>query len=105
MDNHDGYGTETYTQLQRYTPVYKEQDKCIYLATLVQNELIKSLGLHNRGVKQKNLSVCRETNAPTVLIETAFIDNRNEEQLLNDQSFQSKAAEAIKLAIDKYFAD
>lgn len=103
-DNHDGHGTETYTQLQRYTPVYKDQEKCIYLAQLVQNELVKALGLYNRGVKQQNLSVCRETNAPTVLIETAFIDNQNEEKLLNDQAFQSKAAEAIKLAIDKYFA-
>jgi len=104
-DSKDGYGIETYTQSERYTPVYKYQEKCIYLAVLVQNELVKALGLYNRGVRQENLSVCRETNAPAVLIETAFIDNQNEEMLLNDQAFQSKAAEAIKLAIDKYFAD
>jgi N-acetylmuramoyl-L-alanine amidase len=104
-DNKDGYGIETYTQLEFYKPVFKDQEKCIYLAALVQNELVKSLGLYNRGVKKDNLSVCRETNAPSVLIETAFIDNPDEEMLLNDQDFQSKAAEAIKLAIDKYFAD
>lgn len=104
-DSHDGYGIETYTQKELYKPVFEHQEECIYLAALVQKELVEALGLHDRGIKKKNLSVCRETNAPTVLIETAFIDNQAEELLLNDQAFQNKAAEAIKRAVDKYFAD
>ncbi len=103
-DLHDGYGIETYTQKELYKPVFEHQEECIYLAALVQKELVEALGLHDRGIKKKNLSVCRETNAPAILIETAFIDNQNEELLLNDQAFQDKAAEAVKLAVDKYFA-
>jgi len=100
---HTGHGTEVYTEPDRLSPVYKQQEISRYLAGLVQNELSKALGLTDRGTKEKDLAVCRETNLPAILVETAFIDNREEELLLNDPSFQDKAAAAIKQGIDRYF--
>jgi N-acetylmuramoyl-L-alanine amidase len=101
---HTGRGTEVYTEPDRLNPVYKQQENSRYLAGLVQNELIKALGLTDRGIREKDLAVCRETNTPAILIETAFIDVKEEEVLLNDTSFQDKAAAAIKLGIDSYFS-
>lgn len=101
---HTGRGTEVYTEPDRLNPVYKQQENSRYLAGLVQNELIKALGLTDRGIREKDLAVCRETNTPAILIETAFIDVKEEESLLNDTSFQDKAAAAIKLGIDSYFS-
>ncbi len=103
-DYHTGRGTEVYTEPDRLNPVYKQQENSRYLAGLVQNELIKALGLTDRGIREKDLAVCRETNTPAILIETAFIDVKEEELLLNDPSFQDKTAAAIKLGIDGYFS-
>lgn len=101
---HTGRGTEVYTEPDRLNPVYKQQENSRYLAGLVQNELINALGLTDRGIREKDLAVCRETNTPAILIETAFIDVKEEEMLLNDPSFQDKTAAAVKLGIDGYFS-
>ena len=41
---------------------------------------------------------------PSILIETAFISNPEEERRLNDDAYQDKMAEAIIAGIRKYFA-
>lgn len=102
--DHKTSGTTTYTEPLSGNPVYKQQDDSKRLARLVQDELIQALGLPNRGVREEGLSVCRETNAPAILVETAFIDNKNDEKLLKDSKFQENAAEAIGHGIDSYFA-
>ncbi|HEX2945849.1 MAG TPA: N-acetylmuramoyl-L-alanine amidase [Clostridia bacterium] len=102
---HTGYGTEVYTEPERLNPVYQQQDESRLLAAFVQNELIKTLGLTDRGIREKDLAVCRETNAPSILVETAFIDNKEEELLLSNPSFQDLAAAAVKQGIDSYFND
>lgn len=104
-EDHDGHGTEVYTEPAASNPVYKQQEDSRKLAVLAQNELINALGLTDRGIKEKNLSVCRETDAPAILIELAFIDNAEEELLLSDPSSQEKAAAAVKQAIDRYFSE
>lgn len=101
---HTGHGTEVYTEPAGSKPVYKQQEESMYLAGFVQAELTKALGLTDRGTKEKDLAVCRETNLPAILVETAFIDNREEEMLLSEPSFQDKAASAIKQGIDSYFS-
>ncbi|GKU31670.1 N-acetylmuramoyl-L-alanine amidase [Clostridium folliculivorans] len=47
------------------------------LAQTILNNLV-SLGFTNRGIKTDNLSVLRNTTAPSVLIEGCFIDNAND---------------------------
>ncbi|MCR4436871.1 MAG: N-acetylmuramoyl-L-alanine amidase [Clostridiales bacterium] len=102
--NHIAGGTETFTEPMSGNPVYKQQEDSKRLARLVQSELVQALGLTDRGVNEEGLYVCRETNAPAILVETAFIDNKSEEKLLSDPEFQKKAAEAIGRGVDGYFA-
>ncbi len=50
-----------------------------------------NLGFANRGLKQANYHVLRETKAPAVLVEMGFIDNTNDNRL-----FDSKRNEIIQ---------
>lgn len=75
------------------------------LATLVQQELVANLGRRNIGILEANFAVLRETRVPSILVETAFISNREEEQLLATEEFRAKAAEGIAKGIMRYFAE
>lgn len=72
------------------------------LAQKIQEQLISSTGLSNRGVKEGNFSVLRKTNMPAVLVEAGFISNSNEERLLSDDKFINIIAEAIAKGICDY---
>ena len=74
----------------------------IKLSKLVQEELVKATGLTNRGCKQANFGVLRMSNMVAVLIETAFISNSAEENLLLQNDFKEKIALAIVKVIFKY---
>lgn len=74
------------------------------LALPIQAELVKSLGLRNIGIKSANFAVLRTSNMPAVLLELAFISNKEEEKLLKTDSFKNKSAEAIVKGIANYFA-
>ena len=52
-----------------------EPQKSRILAEKIQEEVIKQTNVKNRGVKDKNLHVNRETFMPSALIEVGFIDN------------------------------
>ena len=65
------------------------------LAKLIQSNLVKEIGLANRGVKNRDLLVLRETNMPAALVEVAFINNPEEEKLMRDKNFIKKAAVGI----------
>jgi N-acetylmuramoyl-L-alanine amidase len=56
----------------------------------------------DRGVKEANFAVLRDTDMPAALVELAFISNPEEEQLLNIEAFQDAAALAIATGILKY---
>lgn len=86
-----GRGTETIC--------YKKGGQAEKLANTIQNELIKSLGLKDRGIKEGNLAVLRLTKMPAVLTEVAFHSNPEEEKLLLDSSFRQRAANAIAKGI------
>jgi N-acetylmuramoyl-L-alanine amidase len=67
------------------------------LAQIIDSN-IATLGLTDRGVKttaQERLYVLIHTDAPAVLVETAFISNPEEEQQLADPAFQAQLAGAI----------
>lgn len=68
--NVSAHGTETYIQARG--------GQAEQLALKVQNALVKEIGTFNRGVKAQNLAVTRLTNAPAILIEIAFLSNRND---------------------------
>ncbi len=90
-DDPSAHGTETY-----YMNGSATGEK---LAQSIQNQLISATGLSDRGIKTENYYVLKNTNAPAILAEVAFISNPNEENLLNNDSFQNKASQAIATGI------
>lgn len=76
-------GVEVYTYLNAGV-------KAKRLAQVVQKSLL-ALGFTDRGIKEANYYVLRETKAPAVLIEIGFIDNSKDNNL-----FDSKKNEIIK---------
>jgi N-acetylmuramoyl-L-alanine amidase len=90
------HGTETFW----YTKGDEDDKK---LATELQNNVVAAVGLTDRGVKQANFAVLRESDMPAALIETAFISNPDEETLLIDPVFQQKVAVAVAKGVLGYF--
>lgn len=60
--------------------------------------------LHKASVEQAGFAVLKAPDIPSILIETAFISNPEEERRLNDDAYQDKMAEAILSGMKKYFA-
>ena len=96
-------GTETYSYYPLGRPdLYVQKDERYNLALMLQQELIAKLGRNDRGVKQANFAVLRNTGMPSALVEMAFISNPTEGPLLGQSQFQRSAAEAIADAIENY---
>ncbi|MGJ9383984.1 N-acetylmuramoyl-L-alanine amidase [Salipaludibacillus sp. CF4.18] len=74
------------------------------LASITQAQLLKKLGLRNRGVKQSGFNVIRNSKMPSVLLELGFMTNYGELQKMLTKEFQEDSAEAIKESIDLYFS-
>ena len=60
--------------------------------------------LHKASVELAGFAVLKAPDIPSILIETAFISNPEEEKRLNDDAYQDKMAEAILSGMKKYFA-
>jgi N-acetylmuramoyl-L-alanine amidase len=59
--------------------------------------------LHKPHVEQAGFAVLKAPDIPSILIETAFISNPEEEKRLNDENYQDKLATAIVSGIKRYF--
>ena len=60
--------------------------------------------LHKKHVEQAGFAVLKSPDIPSILVETAFISNPEEERKLNDNAHQDKLAVSILTGIKKYFA-
>jgi N-acetylmuramoyl-L-alanine amidase len=60
--------------------------------------------LHRGSVEQAGFAVLKAPDIPSILVETAFISNPDEEQQLRDDAHQRKLAESIRSGIRRYFA-
>jgi N-acetylmuramoyl-L-alanine amidase len=60
--------------------------------------------LHTRRVEQAAFAVLKSPDIPSILVETAFISNPEEERRLNDEAYQEQLAGSILSGIKKYFA-
>lgn len=76
-------------------------DQSISFAGKLQAEF-KALGRYDRGVKQAGFLVLYKTTMPSVLIETGFLTNPNEEKFLATADAQKKMANAMFSAFEKY---
>lgn len=97
--NGKGHGTETYyTTTKNPNRVQSEAE-----ATYIQNRLLSSWDLSDRGVKDGNFHVIRENNMPAVLVELGFIDNKEDNDKLRSPKMREAAAKAIYLGILDYY--
>jgi N-acetylmuramoyl-L-alanine amidase len=55
-------------------------------------------------VEQAGFAVLKAPDIPSILVETAFISNPEEEKRLNDDAYQDQLADAIMNGIRRYFA-
>lgn len=92
--NGQGLGLETYC--------YKFGGNGEKLARKIQDSIVSAkLYTKNRGVKEGNFHVIRETSMPACLVELAFIDNVEDSKLLREK--QEQFAVAITKGILSYF--
>ncbi|MET3132723.1 N-acetylmuramoyl-L-alanine amidase [Oxalobacteraceae bacterium GrIS 1.11] len=59
--------------------------------------------LHRGAVEQAGFAVLKAPDIPSILIETAFISNPEEEAKLTDNAYQDQLADAIVKGIKRYF--
>ncbi|KAF0099510.1 MAG: N-acetylmuramoyl-L-alanine amidase [bacterium] len=59
--------------------------------------------LHKPHVEQAGFAVLKAPDIPSILVETAFISNPEEEKRLNDEAYQDQMARAIVDGIKRYF--
>ena len=72
------------------------------LAQAVQTELVKATGRLDRKIKTTSgLYVIKNVDATSILVETSFISNLEEEKLLATQAYQYTLAKAISTGILK----
>ena len=72
------------------------------LAKSVLGEIGNINRLHKAQVEQAGFAVLKAPDIPSILVETAFISNPEEEAKLTDESYQDKMADALMRGIHKY---
>lgn len=88
------HGIETFTN-----------DQAKKLTEMIQRYLVAETGLRDRGVKQADLHITRETaryGIPGLLAELGFMTNREESALLKTDAYREKCATALAKAIREY---
>src|SRR6185437_6825320 len=72
-------------------------------------EVLSQIGdinhLHKNEVEQAGFAVLKSPDIPSILVETAFISNPDEERKLKNAAYQDKLAEAMLAGIKRYFAN
>ncbi len=74
------------------------------LGKAMLGELSNINRLHKGAVEQAGFAVLKAPDIPSVLVETAFISNPEEEKKLIDQGYQEQMADALFRGIKQYFA-
>jgi N-acetylmuramoyl-L-alanine amidase len=71
-------------------------------ADLLQQEMEDHISIPNRGIHQAGFYVLVGASMPKVLVETAYLSNREDERFLNSNQGQEKIARALFSAIERY---
>jgi N-acetylmuramoyl-L-alanine amidase len=100
LKGRDSYVTRTLLDLS--------QTATIDFSLRLGNSVLQHLGsvneLHKARVEQASFAVLKAHDVPSILVETAFISNPQEERRLNDQGYQDKLARALLDGIRDYVA-
>jgi len=79
---------------------YRGHDRS--LAQSIQSNVIRTTRLNDRGVKQANFHVLRNTSMPSALVEVGFLTGREDSARLRNSQFRSTMADAIANGILNY---
>lgn len=83
-----GQGYETFS----YNGSYNAKAATNQKRNVIHDEIIKATGFKDRGKKESNLHMVRESSMPACLTESGFIDNASDAKLLKQSSFLDKVA-------------
>jgi len=76
----------------------------LQVGSAMLGELSRVGKLHKPRVEQAAFAVLKAPDIPSVLVETAFISNPDEELRLREPDYQQQLAEALMRGIERYFA-
>ncbi len=100
LDVKDPYLKQTLLDLSQTATI----NDSLKLGKAVLSELGEINTLHKSSVEQAGFAVLKAPDIPSILVETAFISNPEEEGKLRSDPYQGKMAEAIVQGIKRYFA-
>jgi len=100
IDVKDKYLAQTLLDLSQTATI----DHSLRLGNSVLGELGQVNTLHKGRVEQASFAVLKSPDVPSILVETAFISNPDEEKRLNDEAYQDQLARAILAGIKRYLA-
>ncbi len=81
---------------------HSNMDQSIALAEAVQNELVRTAGRKNNGVRQAPFWVLVGTSMPAILVELDYICNPRMEKFMASEAGQEKLARAIYNGIERF---
>jgi N-acetylmuramoyl-L-alanine amidase len=100
LDVKDRYLAETLLDLSQTATI----NDSLKVGRAVLAELGEINTLHKAHVEQAGFAVLKSPDIPSILVETAFISNPEEEKRLGDAAYQDKLARAVLAGIKSYFA-
>jgi N-acetylmuramoyl-L-alanine amidase len=100
LDVKDRYLAQTLLDLSQTATI----DHSLRLGSSVLRRLETVNTLHKPRVEQASFAVLKAPDVPSILVETAFISNPEEERRLNDEAYQDKLARALLEGIRDYIA-
>jgi len=99
-DGFDPNSPESLILFSLYQNAYLENS--LKLAQNIEDQFKTRVGRNSRGVKQAPLVVLWKTSMPSILVETGFLSNKNEEKYLNDELGKTYIAHGIFRAVRDY---
>lgn len=81
---------------------HKNMDQSIALAEAVQNQLVRTAGRKNNGVRQAPFWVLVRTGMPAILVELDFISNPAQEKFMASEEGSGQLAKAIYNGLKRY---
>jgi len=100
LDNKDPVLARTLLDLSQAATI----NDSLKLGKAVLSQVGQVNSLHKGSVEQAAFAVLKSPDIPSILVETAFISNPEEERKLNSEDHQEKLAASILEGIKKYFA-
>lgn len=85
------------------TSIYYYYNQAKPLADILLDTMTKQLGTNNDKVRQASFALARNTNALSLLIETAYLINPDDNSKLINPEFQNDCAKAIADGLEMYF--